>query len=54
MDIEISMDHVVINGQTITRPTGMSRSYWERFWEYARCNPMDCDNAMCPLKATVD
>jgi hypothetical protein len=50
MEIEIYMDHVLINKQKVTRPRSMARSYWLRFWEYAKCNPMDCESLMCPLK----
>jgi hypothetical protein len=33
MQIEVGMDTVEINGQTVTRPKSISRSEWLDFWE---------------------
>jgi hypothetical protein len=33
MQIEIGMDAVAINGQSVRRPTYISRSEWQAFWE---------------------
>lgn len=32
-DLEIYMDHVILFGQRIDRPSRMARSVWMRFWE---------------------
>ncbi len=33
MDIEINMDSVVIEGQTMKRPSYISRHHWMDWWE---------------------
>jgi len=33
MNIDVYMDHVIIEGQTIRRPSYISRSRWLRHWE---------------------
>jgi hypothetical protein len=33
MQIIIEMDKVTIEGQTVNRPSGISRSRWMHFWE---------------------
>jgi hypothetical protein len=33
MKIDIYMDHVIIEGQTIRRPSYISRGHWMQWWE---------------------
>ena len=33
MKIDVYMDHVIIEGQTIRRPSYISRLQWLKFWE---------------------
>ena len=32
MTFEQGLDHVVLNGHRIARPSGVSRTSWDRFW----------------------
>lgn len=32
MTFELGIDHVVLNGHRILRPSGVARSSWEKFW----------------------
>jgi hypothetical protein len=32
MTFEQGLDHVVLNGNRIVRPSGVSRSSWDKFW----------------------
>lgn len=36
MNIDINMDSIVVNGQTLQRPDRISRSAWIDFWERAK------------------
>lgn len=35
MDIDVYMDHVIVNGVRVERPARISRSDWMAWWE--RC-----------------
>lgn len=32
MTFELGLDHVILNGHRIVRPSGVSRSSWDIFW----------------------
>lgn len=32
MTFELGLDHVIINGHRILRPSGVTRSRWDAFW----------------------
>lgn len=35
MTFELGLDHVILNGHRIVRPSGVARSSWEKFWSRA-------------------
>jgi hypothetical protein len=32
MTFELGLDHVILNGHRIVRPSGVSRTSWDKFW----------------------
>lgn len=36
LQIDVSLDHVDIEGQRVMRPAGMARSHWQNVWELFR------------------
>lgn len=43
LNIEITMDYVVVLGVRIERPVGIARSDWKGYWERAE-KPDDADD----------
>lgn len=44
MTFERGIDHVIINGKRIVRPSGVSRCSWEIFWSSAGDRILDMHN----------